>query len=70
MEEIKKEKYLMDEIRPRIANTERVKKLAEKYKTTPTSIVNLLVDIGSEVLDRAGDEIINKYQNKLRDLLK
>jgi len=59
-----------EDLRPRIKKIQEVKDLANRYKTTPTSIVNFLVDVGTEVLKRGADEIETKYRNKLRDLLK
>lgn len=60
----------VEELRPRINNVEVVKQLADKLKTTPTSVVNFLVNVGAEVMNRGVDEIKTEYTRRLKDFLK
>lgn len=60
----------LEELRPRINNVEQVKQLATRFKTSPTSVVNFLVNVGVEVMNRGLDEIKKEYGTKLKDLLK
>ena len=57
-------------VRPRITQSEKLKKLAEEMRSSPTSIVNFLVDTGIEVLNRSKDEIKREYGKKLTKILR
>ena len=63
-------KVIEDPIRPRITSSDRVKKLAEELRSSPTSIVNFFVDAGIEVLERSKGEIKQELIKKLTKLLK
>lgn len=57
-------------LRPKITHAERVELIASKFKTNPTTVVNFLVDLGLEILDRGAEEITNDFKKKLTDFLK
>ena len=60
----------IDNFRARINRIEEVKKLADELKSSPTSIVNFLVDTGIEVLNRSKEELKVELRSKLLKLLK
>jgi len=57
-------------IRPRINRVEDLQKLADEIKSTPTAIVNFLVDVGLEILERGKDGMKKELEIKLKKLLK
>ena len=57
-------------LRPRINSVDEIKKLAEDLRSSPTAVVNFLVDTGLEVLTRSKEEIKQEMIKKLRRLLK
>jgi len=65
----------MDEIkngdfRAKINNIDKVKKLAEELRSTPTGVVNFLVDSGVEVLSRGSEEIKKEIKKRLLNYFK
>jgi len=59
-----------DVIRPRVNRVEDLNRLADEIKSSPTAIVNFLVDVGLEVLERGKDGMKKELQKKLTKLLK
>jgi hypothetical protein len=57
-------------LRPRINRVEDLNRLADEIKSTPTAIVNFLVDVGLEIMERGKDEMKKELQKKLMKLLK
>jgi hypothetical protein len=61
-------------LRPRINRVEDLNKLADELKSTPTAIVNFLVDVGLECFERSiprlKDEVKKQVNKKLTKLLK
>ena len=62
--------YADQVLRPRINRVEDLNKLADEIKSTPTAIVNFLVDVGLEVLERGKDGMKKELEKKLKKLLK
>ena len=61
-------------LRPRVNRIDDINRLADEIKSTPTAIVNFLVDVGLECFERAipklKDEIKKSAANKLKKFLK
>ncbi len=61
-------------LRPRINRADDLKKLADEIKSTPTAIVNFLIDVGLECFERTlpklKDEIKKTAEKKISKLLK
>lgn len=61
-------------LRPRVNRVEDLNKLADEIKSTPTAIVNFLVDVGLECFERSipklKDEIKKTVNKKLQNLIK
>ena len=57
-------------IRPRVNRVEDLNRLADEIKSSPTAIVNFLVDVGLEILERGKDGMKKELENKLKKLLK
>lgn len=61
-------------LRPRVNRIDDLNKLADDLKSTPTAIVNFLVDVGLECFERSipilKDEIKKNVSKKLSKLLK
>ena len=59
-----------DSFRPRIDRLADLNKLADEIRSSPTAIVNLLVDVGLEVMERSKELIKKDVERKLKQLLK
>lgn len=61
-------------LRPRVNRVDDLNKLADELKSTPTAIVNFLVDVGLECFERSipklKDEVKKQVSKKLTKLLK
>lgn len=61
-------------LRPRVNRIDDLNKLADEIKSTPTAIVNFLVDVGLECFERAipklKDEVRKAATKKLEKFLK
>ena len=61
-------------LRPRVNRIDDINRLADEIKSTPTAIVNFLVDVGLECFERAipklKDEIKKTATKKLERFLK
>jgi hypothetical protein len=57
-------------LRPRINRVEDLNRLADEIKSTPTAIVNFLVDVGLEIMERGKDGMKKELEKKLTKLLK
>jgi len=61
-------------LRPRVNRIDDINRLADEIKSTPTAIVNFLVDVGLECFERAipklKDEITKSAAKKLEKFLK
>ena len=61
-------------LRPRVNRIDDLNKLADEIKSTPTAIVNFLIDVGLECFERSipklKDEIKKNAERKMRGLLK
>ena len=57
-------------LRPRINRVDDLNRLADEIKSSPTAIVNFLVDVGLEILERGKDGMKKELEKKLRRLLK
>jgi hypothetical protein len=61
-------------LRPRVNRVDDLNKLADELKSTPTAIVNFLVDVGLECFERSiprlKDEVKKRVSKKLTKLLK
>ena len=61
-------------LRPRVNRIDDLNKLADEIKSTPTAIVNFLVDVGLECFERSipklKDEIRKKVSKKINLLIK
>jgi len=66
--EIKKDITAL-ELRPRINSAKEVKALADDLRSTPTALVNFIVDTGIEVLTRGKQEIKRELVNNLKRAL-
>ena len=62
--------YTDQVLRPRVNRAEDLNKLADEIKSTPTAIVNFLIDVGLEVLERGKDGMKKELEKKLIKLLK
>jgi hypothetical protein len=66
--------YTDQVLRPRVNRVDDINKLANEIKSTPTAIVNFLVDVGLECFERSipklKDEIKKNVDKKLKKLLK
>ena len=63
--------YADQVLRPRVNRAEDLIKLADEIKSSPTAIVNFLVDVGLEVLERGKNEMKKELKNQLtKKLLK
>jgi hypothetical protein len=57
-------------LRPRINRVEDLNRLADEIKSTPTAIVNFLVDVGLEIMERGKDGMKKELEKKLTKLLR
>jgi hypothetical protein len=61
-------------LRPRVNRIDDLNKLADEIKSTPTAIVNFLVDVGLECFEKSipklKDEIKKNVAKKIKGLLK
>jgi hypothetical protein len=58
-------------LRPVIKRVDELNRLADEISSSPTAIVNFLVDVGLEVLTRGKDEMKKELKNQLtKKLLK
>ena len=57
-------------LRPRVNRIDDLNRLSDEIKSTPTAIVNFLVDIGLEVLERGTAGMKKELSKKIQKLLK
>jgi hypothetical protein len=61
-------------LRPRVNRIDDINRLADEIKSTPTAIVNFLIDVGLECFERTlpklKDEIKKTAEKKISKLLK
>lgn len=63
-------KINFDNIQEYIKTYPKIMQLAEKYKSTPGSLVNFFIEVGNEVLEKTNDAILKDLETAVTDYIK